>query len=99
MPAEDAPKLNLGLKEGQTLNIKIGNSSGRSRTKPKVQAAGGLGFLPPPPGGRVSASKPAVSNQQSGNLPNQQDSNDEWGSFSEASGSSSAGGGSEWVKF
>jgi len=99
LPAEDAPKLNLGLKEGQTLNIKIGNSSGRSRTKPKVQSAGGLGFLPPPPGGKVEASKPAVSNQQSDNLPKQQNSNDEWGSFSSASGASSAGGGNDWVTF
>jgi len=99
LPAEDAPKLNLGLKEGQTFNIKIGNSSGRSRTKPKVQSSSGLGFLPPPPGGKIAAPKLEAPTQQSGNLIDHQSSNDEWGNFSSASSANSASGGNDWVTF
>ncbi|XP_052213143.1 adaptin ear-binding coat-associated protein 1-like isoform X2 [Dreissena polymorpha] len=55
---DKGPKLDLGFKEGQTIRINISTkkseedgSAKKSRPKPGAGGSGGLGLLPPPPGG------------------------------------------------
>ncbi|CAK8695878.1 adaptin ear-binding coat-associated protein 1-like [Clavelina lepadiformis] len=77
------PNLNLGLKEGQTFTIKLGNTSkSKTQTKPKTNLGGGL--LPPPPGDVKAHPK--------------QDTSTEWGEFASASSSNSSSS-SNWVQF
>jgi hypothetical protein len=67
---KDVPKpgLNLGFKEGETIKInmkitkKDGGESSRSKNK-TGNAGGGLGILPPPPGGVKLAPPPNVSRE------------------------------------
>uniref|UniRef100_A0A8C3VXH7 NECAP endocytosis associated 2 n=1 Tax=Catagonus wagneri TaxID=51154 RepID=A0A8C3VXH7_9CETA len=55
---DQGPKLDLSLKEGQTIKLSIANmkkkegAAGTPRARPA--SAGGLSLLPPPPGGRTS---------------------------------------------
>lgn len=49
---DSGPKLDLGFKEGQTITLNIGQ--GKKRDKPRPQGPGGLGLLPPPPGGKIA---------------------------------------------
>jgi len=70
-------KLDLGLKEGQTFTIKLGNSSTKPKPKPKVQAGGGAGLLLPPPPGPASVAAKADA---------------EWGDFSSSAPSSASSG-------
>lgn len=95
LPAQ--PKLDLGLKAGQTISIKLGNSAVKPRAKPKT-GGGAIGLLPPPPGGAVPLLKPP---QQSTTVVQQQqapatDTSDEWGQFASSSSSSA---GKNWVQF
>ena len=55
---ENAPKIDLSLKEGQTIkvNLNIGRKSGTARPKPKTAGSSMGVLLPPPP----SCSKPAA---------------------------------------
>uniref|UniRef100_A0A3Q3X5D7 Adaptin ear-binding coat-associated protein 1 n=1 Tax=Mola mola TaxID=94237 RepID=A0A3Q3X5D7_MOLML len=46
------PKLDLGFKEGQTITLNIGQ--GKRRDKTRLQGLGGVGLLPPPPGGKIA---------------------------------------------
>ncbi|XP_055016759.1 adaptin ear-binding coat-associated protein 2 isoform X2 [Boleophthalmus pectinirostris] len=48
----NAPKLDLGFKEGQTIKISIGNIKKKDGGAAKSRPAGG-GLLPPPPGAKV----------------------------------------------
>ena len=74
---DNQPNLNLGLKEGQTFTIKIGNSA--AKPKPKAKTSGGA-LLPPPPGpGAIPKPKAEESSSAT-----------EWGQFS-SSGSSNSG--------
>ncbi|KAM7287680.1 putative adaptin ear-binding coat-associated protein [Ixodes scapularis] len=62
----DQPQLDLSFKEGQTIkiNMNIGkkSSSGKPKPKPSLVGTGGLGLLPPPPGGvKVPPSAPLGS--------------------------------------
>uniref|UniRef100_UPI00398EF0E4 adaptin ear-binding coat-associated protein 1-like isoform X2 n=1 Tax=Pristiophorus japonicus TaxID=55135 RepID=UPI00398EF0E4 len=59
---DTGPKLDLGFKEGQTLELNIGNIKKRDRSRPR--ATGGTGGpvpLLPPPGGKVTTLDPSVS--------------------------------------
>lgn len=49
---DDTPKIDLSLKEGQTIkvNLNISKKSGASRPKAKADLGGSIGLLPPPPG-------------------------------------------------
>ncbi|XP_070560551.1 adaptin ear-binding coat-associated protein 2-like isoform X2 [Ptychodera flava] len=54
---DPGPKLDLSLKEGQTIKINIGSkksSTGVARPKPTGQ----VGFLPPPPGSKIPTLTP-----------------------------------------
>jgi len=85
----EQPSLNLGLKAGQTISIKLGNNSAvKPRNKAKATAAPGAGFklLPPPPAAQA-LKKPTVATE----------ANDEWGQF--ASSSSSTPANKDWVTF
>ncbi|CAH1100948.1 unnamed protein product [Psylliodes chrysocephalus] len=63
------PGLDLGFKEGETIKInmkitKKDGSEGSSRSRVQGATGGGLGLLPPPPGGKLPAPpsiSPAVS--------------------------------------
>ncbi|KAK7027501.1 Adaptin ear-binding coat-associated protein 1 [Halocaridina rubra] len=65
---EGRAPLDLGFKDGQTIkiNMKITKKEGQegvtNRPKPKAGAAGGLGLLPPPPGGVKLAPPPGSAN-------------------------------------
>ncbi|XP_021372552.1 adaptin ear-binding coat-associated protein 1-like isoform X2 [Mizuhopecten yessoensis] len=51
---DKGPKLDLGFKEGQTIKINIGtkrSDSSNTKARPRGNAGGGIGILPPPPGG------------------------------------------------
>ncbi|XP_069123427.1 adaptin ear-binding coat-associated protein 1-like isoform X2 [Argopecten irradians] len=51
---DKGPKLDLGFKDGQTIKINIGtkkSDSSNTKARPRGNAAGGMGILPPPPGG------------------------------------------------
>ncbi|XP_041378342.1 adaptin ear-binding coat-associated protein 1-like [Gigantopelta aegis] len=52
---QNAPKLDLGFKEGQTIKLNIGNlkckEGSSSRPRAKASAGGMIGLIPPPPGG------------------------------------------------
>jgi len=70
--------VDLSFKEGQTIKINFGNKSGQdSRPKPKAQAGGNIGFLPPPPGGNTPKLVPppvgGVPHARSATQPAQQD--------------------------
>ncbi|XP_030043130.1 adaptin ear-binding coat-associated protein 1 isoform X1 [Microcaecilia unicolor] len=71
---DNRPKLDLGFKEGQTIKLNIGQmkkKEGTSRSRPS--GAGGLGILPPPPGGKIGPpplSSSVISNHVP--LPSQQ---------------------------
>ncbi|XP_069038980.1 adaptin ear-binding coat-associated protein 1 isoform X2 [Lepisosteus oculatus] len=92
------PKLDLGFKEGQTITLNIGQT--KKKDKPRPQGTGGLGLLPPPPGGRL------LDLDGSSSIPTQSLSNpgaDLWGEFSSPASSvsttnpeSSSG---NWVQF
>ena len=80
---EAQPNLNLGLKDGQTFTIKLGNSASKQPKPHQARSNAGVGLLlPPPPGG---AQKPKE--------PNNTTSGSEWGQFSSASTNNS------WVQF
>lgn len=81
------PQLDLSFKEGQTIkinmNIGVNKKSGASKVKPRgaATASGGLGLLPPPPGGvklpapnsKVHLTNPAPGlSQESPQQPQQQ---------------------------
>ena len=66
-----SPNLNLGLKEGQTFTIKLGNTASKPKTQVKTKTGGGM-LLPPPPG---VVQKPATETNAAS----------EWGQFSSAS--------------
>jgi len=69
---DQAPSnLNLGLKEGQTFTIKLGNTAAKPKPQAKTKVAGGM-LLPPPPG---AVQKPKQETSSS----------TEWGQFSSAS--------------
>lgn len=54
---DDTPKIDLSLKEGQTIkvNLNISKKSGASaRPKPKAGLGGSIGLLPPPPSSSIS---------------------------------------------
>lgn len=82
-----APSLDLGFKEGETIKInmkitKKDNQENSAKSKPKTGNGGGLGLLPPPPGGKLPpppgsspASSPAHAPKQAG---------DSWGEFKSA---------------
>lgn len=92
----EQPKLDLGLKAGQTISIKLGNTSttAKPRSRPKVNA-GGVGgiLLPPPPTAaqikppQQAAAPPSVSAPQS-------NADTEWGQFSSSSSTNK-----DWVTF
>ncbi|KAF2352037.1 Ribosomal protein L12 family [Trinorchestia longiramus] len=80
-----APSLDLGFKEGQTIkiNMKITKKEGqdgeaKSRPKPKTEG-GGLGLLPPPPGGIKLAPPPSAPPAAA--EPSTQGTGDSWGDF------------------
>ncbi|XP_072280395.1 adaptin ear-binding coat-associated protein 1 isoform X1 [Pyxicephalus adspersus] len=54
---DNHPKLDLGFKEGQTIKLNIGNMKKKDGScKPRGGAgSGGIGLLPPPPGGKIPA--------------------------------------------
>nr|XP_014347126.1 PREDICTED: adaptin ear-binding coat-associated protein 1 [Latimeria chalumnae] len=59
---ENSLKLDLGLKEGQTFKLSIGNMKKKEgASKPRPQASGGLGLLPPPPGGKIATPPVGIS--------------------------------------
>lgn len=55
---DQAPKLDLGFKEGQTIKLNIANMKKKEgaagNTRPRPAGPGGLSLLPPPPGGKSS---------------------------------------------
>ncbi|XP_078064910.1 adaptin ear-binding coat-associated protein 2-like, partial [Mustelus asterias] len=57
---EPCPKLDLGFKEGQTIQLQIGNMKRRDRSRPRT-ATGGTVPLLPPPGGRTAGASPTRS--------------------------------------
>ncbi|RWS22192.1 adaptin ear-binding coat-associated protein 1-like protein [Leptotrombidium deliense] len=70
--ADTQPKLDLQLKEGQTIKVnlnlkKSGNATSRPRTK--VATGGGIGILPPPPGG-IKLPPPSAAKQAAVNTVN-----------------------------
>ena len=73
LASDEAPSnLNLGLKEGQTFTIKLGNATSKPKpSQTKTKAGSGM-LLPPPPGG-VQKPKPETS------------ASSDWGQFSSAS--------------
>ncbi|XP_068114474.1 adaptin ear-binding coat-associated protein 1 isoform X2 [Hyperolius riggenbachi] len=53
---DNHPKLDLGFKEGQTIKLNIGNIKKKEGAcKPRGAGSGGIGLLPPPPGGKIPA--------------------------------------------
>lgn len=97
------PNLNLGLKEGQTFTIKLGNKP--SKPRPKAGQSPGTGLLLPPPPraapnstGLLIAPPPAnVSKQTTQSSSGSSD----WGEFSSApsnSGNSSSSA-NQWMQF
>jgi len=80
----EQPKLDLGLKDGQTFSIKLGNSAAKPRNKPKTTSSGGSGLLLPPPPPAAAQNTKSTSN----------DSN--WGEFTS---SSAAPSNKNWVQF
>ncbi|KAM9323741.1 adaptin ear-binding coat-associated protein 1 [Gastrophryne carolinensis] len=52
---DNLPKLDLGFKEGQTIKLNIGNIKKKDGPcKPRGNVGiGGIGLLPPPPGGKI----------------------------------------------
>lgn len=83
------PALDLGFKEGETIkiNMKITKKDGQEGgTKAKVKPGngGGLGLLPPPPGGKLPpppGSSPAGSPAHTPKAPNL---TGDWGDFTSA---------------
>lgn len=81
------PSLDLGFKEGETIKInmkitKKDNQENISKAKLKTGNGGGIGLLPPPPGGKLPpppgnspASSPAHASKPEG---------DSWGEFKSA---------------
>ncbi|KAJ8943475.1 hypothetical protein NQ318_006328 [Aromia moschata] len=84
------PTLDLGFKEGETIkiNMKITKKDGSeaaSKTKLKSGNSGGIGLLPPPPGGKLPAppgSSPAGSPAHAPKTDNTV--GDSWGEFTSA---------------
>ncbi|NXC38284.1 NECP2 protein, partial [Penelope pileata] len=70
---DQAPKLDLGFKEGQTIKLNIANvkkkegAAGNTRQRPA--GPGGLSLLPPPPGGKSSSPAFPSGEQPSSSLP------------------------------
>jgi len=98
------PNLNLGLKEGQTFTIKLGNKPNKPRPKPTN--ALGSGFLPPPPRAASTSSSgflpPPPSNTSKQTAPTVATGSSDWGEFSSAptnSGSSSSSTTNQWMQF
>ncbi|XP_023024939.1 NECAP-like protein CG9132 [Leptinotarsa decemlineata] len=103
------PGLDLGFKEGETIKInmkitKKDGSEGSSRTKVKSGNGGGLGLLPPPPGGKLPAppgSSPAGSPAHASKGDNA--TADSWGEFTSAGNSAPSQSqpptNSNWVQF
>lgn len=102
------PELNLRFKEGETIKInmkitKKDGCEGSSRTKPRE--GGGLGLLPPPPGGnRLPAppgSSPAGSPSHIATKP--ENASESWGDFTAAKptppAASPSNANSNWVQF
>ncbi|XP_004850428.1 adaptin ear-binding coat-associated protein 2 isoform X1 [Heterocephalus glaber] len=64
---DQVPKLDLGLKEGQTIKLSIANmkkkegTAGTPRARPA--STGGMSLLPPPPGGKASTLVPHPGEQ------------------------------------
>lgn len=61
---ENTPKIDLSLKEGQTIkvNLNIGKKSGTARPKAKTGAGSSMGILlPPPPSGSKATGPPTFS--------------------------------------
>lgn len=85
---DDTPKIDLSLKEGQTIKVNLnfgGKKSGSTRPKPKSNPSGGIPLLLPPPPASVSVSHSTVSqstvNKQSTST-NDQNSSANWATFS-----------------
>ncbi|CAB3378760.1 Hypothetical predicted protein [Cloeon dipterum] len=114
---KDTPKqqLDLSFKEGQTIKInmkitkKDGNEVTGGRPKPKAGAAGGLGFLPPPPGGVKMPAPPKLTPTSSPSHQPKSSSDpaaqaDNWGEFASANEESAQAASpstnqSSWVQF
>eukprot|EP00795_Rhopilema_esculentum_P006864 gene6864-12463_t len=92
----DAPKLDLGFKDGQTIKINIGQKTGSPKPRPKA-ANSGIGILPPPPGQKVPSLTPppgssfpvrqqqqpqSQQTQSQQPQPQLQKQSEEWGDFS-----------------
>jgi len=85
----EQPKLDLGLKAGQTISIKLGNNQAKARSKPKTGGGGGGMLLLPPPPTASQPQKPVVAAPAAA-------ADTEWGQFASSSSSSTA---KDWVKF
>ncbi|CAL1609290.1 unnamed protein product [Knipowitschia caucasica] len=110
----NAPKLDLGFKEGQTIKISIGNIKKKEAGAAKLRPAGG-GLLPPPPGAKVGGgiipplvqTAPIVQTNMASVLDlgspvssAPQPSSDVWGDFTSAgSNSNKDSAKTEWVQF
>jgi len=103
------PALDLGFKEGETIkiNMKITKKDG-VETKTKPRPGGGLGLLPPPPGGsRLPAppgSSPAGSPAHAPTPKTDTAAADSWGEFASAENSSAppeqpSPSSNNWVQF
>ncbi|GLV34214.1 uncharacterized protein CBL_00144 [Carabus blaptoides fortunei] len=102
------PELDLRFKEGETIkiNMKITKKDGSDvATRPKPRGGGGLGLLPPPPGGSKlpapPGSSPAGSPSHVASKP--ENAAESWGDFTTANPSASApspsNSNSNWVQF
>ncbi|XP_033821943.1 adaptin ear-binding coat-associated protein 2 [Periophthalmus magnuspinnatus] len=108
----NAPKLDLGFKEGQTIKISIGNIKKKDAGAAKPRPLGG-GLLPPPPGAKVGGgiipppvgqhTAPVVQTNTDFGPPVSsapQTSSDLWGDFTSAGSNSSKDSvQSGWVQF
>ena len=100
--SEPQPNLNLGLKEGQTFTIKLGNKASKPRPKPVNSL--GTGFLPPPPRAASSNTGLLIAPPPSNTAKKQTaptTSGNDWGEFSSAptnSGNSNSTA-NQWMQF
>lgn len=95
------PKLDLGLKQGQTFTIKLGNKA--SKPRPKQASALGSSLLPPPPRGASTTGflPPPPTKQTQSVAPS---GSSDWGEFSSAtptnnSSTSSSSANDQWMQF
>lgn len=84
------PALDLGFKEGETIKInmkitKKDGSEGGARSKLKSGNGGGLGLLPPPPGGKLPAPPGSSPAGSPAHVPKTDNATaDTWGEFASA---------------